>query len=150
MVNIIMESLIPENTIKDLLPQKAPFRMVSHLIKFEETTLTTGLSIEENNIFIEDGYFNESGMIENMAQSIALHISYGYSLKNTKAPIGYIGAIKSVVLYDRPKINEFITTEVEVLKEFMGVTLIESRIICDNKVLMTAQMKTFLSEEPAQ
>lgn len=144
-----MNSLIPENKIRELLPQKAPFTMVSHLLKFEEKTITTGLTIDEENLFIEDGFFNESGMIENIAQSIALHISYGYSLKDIEAPVGYIGAIKNIKLFDRPKSNAIITTEVMVLKEFMGVTLIEGKVLCDNKVLMTAQMKTFLSEEPS-
>lgn len=141
-----MKSIIPESKIKELLPQKSPFKMVSHLVKYDELAVTTGLLIEENNIFIEDGYFNESGMVENIAQSIALHVSYGYSLKETQAPVGYIGAIKEIKLFDRPQSNSFIITEVEIIKEFMGVTLVEGRILLDNKVMMTAQMKTFLTE----
>lgn len=141
-----MKSIISESKIRELLPQKSPFAMVSHLVKYEELTVTTGLLIEENNIFIEDGYFNESGMVENIAQSIALHVSYGYSLKEAQAPIGYIGAIKDIQLFARPKLNSFITTEVEIIKEFMGVTLVEGRILFDNQVMMTAQMKTFLTE----
>jgi len=144
-----MKSLIPESEIKELLPQKAPFRMVSHLVNYEEMAVTTGLLIEDNNIFAEEGFFNESGLIENMAQSIALHISYQYSLNNIEAPVGYIGAIKNIKLYDRPKVNSFITTEVIIIKEFMGVTLIEGKITCDNKVLLTAQMKTFLAADPS-
>ncbi|HLV43235.1 MAG TPA: hypothetical protein VKY37_13220 [Brumimicrobium sp.] len=145
-----MESLIPESKIRELLPQKIPFEMVSHLISFEETTVTTGLTIKNDNIFIENGHFNESGMIENIAQSIALHISYAYSLKKEKAPLGYIGAMKNVKVFGFPKLNDFITTEVQIITEFMGVTLIEGKVICNEKVLMAAQMKTFLSEVPAQ
>lgn len=145
-----MESLIPENQIRELLPQKSPFTMVSHLVKFEEAAITTGLAIEATNIFVENGKFNESGMVENIAQSVALHISYGYSLKNIKAPVGYIGAIKNIKVFGFSKLNDFITTEIKVITEFMGVTLIEGRVICDGEVLMTAQMKTFLSDQPAQ
>jgi predicted hotdog family 3-hydroxylacyl-ACP dehydratase len=145
-----MESLIPENKIRELLPQKAPFAMVSHLIQFDDTTVTTGLYIDESILFIEEGYFNESGMIENIAQSIALHVSYSHSLKNIESPIGYIGAIKNVKFYDRPKLNDFIKTEVQIIEVFMGITLIEGRILCNDKVMMTAQMKTFLSEEPSK
>ena len=142
-----MKSIIAEQKIRELLPQKAPFTMVSHLINFDETAVTTGLSIKADNLFIEEGFFNESGMIENMAQSIALHIGYRYLLMDEEAPIGYIGAINNVKLYNRPKKDEFITTEIEVIQEFMGVTLIQGKVICDNEVMMTAKMKTVLSEE---
>jgi 3-hydroxymyristoyl/3-hydroxydecanoyl-(acyl carrier protein) dehydratase len=143
-----MKSIVSIEKIRELLPQKAPFQMVSHLFKYEETGITTGLTIDENNIFVEDDFFNESGMIENIAQSIALHIGYRYFLLDIEAPVGYIGSVSRVVLHDRPKINDFITTEIEVIKEFMGITLIEGKILCDDKVIMTAQMKTFLSQDP--
>lgn|SRR5690554_5884057 len=143
-----MKSLIPESKIKELLPQKYPFTMVSHLMEFKETSIITGLSIRENNIFIEDGRFNESGMIENIAQSIALHISYGYFNQNKKAPVGYIGAIKNVKVFGFSELNDMIITEVDIISEFMGVTLVEAKIICGDKLLMTAQMKTFLSNDP--
>lgn len=143
-----MKSIISKDKVKELLPQKFPFQMVSHLLEYEEDSIVTGLHITKDNIFIENGGFNESGMIENIAQSIALHISYRYFKQGIEAPVGYIGSISKVVLTDFPLLGENITTQIDVIKEFMGVTLVQGKILSDDKVIMTAQMKTFLSEEP--
>lgn len=142
-----MKSIISAEMIADLLPQKHPFGMVSHLVDYQLDSVETGLLIEGDNIFVENGFFNESGMIENIAQSIALHTSYSYFLRNEKAPIGYIGSIKHVKLISHPKVNTEITTKVEVIKEFGGVTLVNGKIIQNGEVLMEAQMKTILAEE---
>lgn len=141
-----IKSLIPENEIRELLPQKAPFTMVSHLIRYEKEAITTGLKIDDNNLFIEDGCFNESGMIENMAQSIALHTSYDFFLREEEAPVGYIGTISNVKLFKRPKLNNYITTKVEIIQEFMGITLVTGKVICNNEILLEAKMKTFITE----
>ncbi|RFC54906.1 hypothetical protein [Brumimicrobium aurantiacum] len=141
-----MESIISEHEIQNLLPQKAPFTMVSHLLSFDSESIKTGLNIEDHNIFIEEGCFNESGMIENIAQSIALHIGYRYQLLNIEAPLGYIGAVNKVQLFKRPKVNSEIVTVVNVIKEFMGVTLVEGKVLCNDEIMLTASMKTVLSE----
>ena len=139
-----MDSIISTEKIKELLPQKAPFVMVSHLIEYSKEAITTGFPIEKENLFIEDGYFNESGMIENIAQSIALHTSYDFYLRNEEAPVGYIGTINKVKLFKRPKLNEFITTKVEIIKEFMGITLVTGQITCEDEIIFEAEMKTFV------
>ena len=38
--------------------------------------------------------FVESGIIEHMAQSVALHTGYQFYLRKEQAPTGYIGSIK--------------------------------------------------------
>lgn len=141
-----MESIIPTEKIKELLPQKAPFVMVNYLLEYSKTSITTGLSIKKENIFIEDGYFNESGMIENIAQSIALHTSYDFYLRNEESPIGYIGTIDNIKLFGRPKLDNYITTKVEIIQEFMGVTLVKGKIVCDNEIMLEAKMKTYIAK----
>lgn len=60
----------------DLIPQKAPFVMVDTLYSSNETTTCTGLLISESNILCKNGYFQEPGLIEHMAQSAALRVGY--------------------------------------------------------------------------
>ena len=88
-----MESILDKNTVEDLLPQKFPFVMVDSLFSYEETSLTSGFTIKEDNIFADNGNFAESGLIEHMAQSVALHTGYNFFLKKEQAPTGYIGSI---------------------------------------------------------
>tara|TARA_R110002111_G_scaffold117767_1_gene180085 strand:+ start:91 stop:516 length:426 start_codon:yes stop_codon:yes gene_type:complete len=141
-----MDTIITKSKVEELLPQKKPFVMVSFLYDFKETSITTGFEILEDNLFVENNEFNESGLIENMAQSIALHTNYDFFLKNKKAPTGYIGSIKNVKLLALPKVGEIIKTNVQVLQEFMGVTLVDATVTCGDKEIISAQLKTVLAE----
>lgn len=141
-----MDTIITKSKVEELLPQKKPFVMVSFLYDFKETSITTGFEILKDNLFVENDEFNESGLIENMAQSIALHTNYDFFLKNKKAPTGYIGSIKNVKLIELPKVGETIKTNVQVLQEFMGVTLVDATVTCGDKEIITAQLKTVLAE----
>lgn len=141
-----MESIISTEKVKELLPQKEPFVMVDHLLKYSKETITTGFPINTNNLFIEDGVFNESGMIENIAQSVALHTSYDYYLQQEEAPVGYIGTINNIQLFKRPKPNDYLITKIKILQEFMGITLVEGEVICNDEVLLKGKMKTFIAE----
>lgn len=142
-----MESIISLEKVKDLLPQKYPFAMVDSLLTYEEESVLTSYTVEENDIFAINGVLNESGLIENFAQSIALHTSYGYFLRNEKAPIGYIGSISNLKVYDFPKVGDKIETSVTIVKEFMGITLVEGETRYQGEVILTAKMKTFIAEE---
>lgn len=141
-----MESIVSTKTIKELLPQKTPFVMVNDLLDYSKEEITTGFTIQTDNLFVEDGYFNESGLIENIAQSIALHTSYDFYLRKEEAPVGYIGTISNIQLYKRPKSDNYITTKVEIIKEFMGITLVWGQVFLGKELLLEAKMKTFIAE----
>lgn len=142
-----MQSIIPEEKIRELLPQKYPFVMVNGLLEYDQKKIVTNFLIEKENIFTENDSLNEAGMIENIAQSVALHTGYACHLKNQNAPVGYIGNISQVKLFDFPKLDETIRTEVTVIGEFLNITLVEGKIMANNKTMMTLKMKTFISEE---
>jgi predicted hotdog family 3-hydroxylacyl-ACP dehydratase len=139
-----METLISKVRIEELLPQKSPFVMVSALYDYQELSIVTGFEIKKDNLFIEEGRFNESGLIENIAQSIALHTNYNFFLQNKKAPVGYIGSVTNVNVFKLPRVGETIQTSVMLLQEFMGVTLVEATVTCGSEVLISAKMKTVL------
>lgn len=141
-----MESILDKNTVEDLLPQKFPFVMVDSLFSYGETSLTSGFTIKEDNIFADNGNFAESGLIEHMAQSVALHTGYNFFLKKEQAPTGYIGSIKEIVINEIPKINDKIVTEVKILQEFMGITLVDISTKLNDKEIAFGQMKTVLAK----
>ena len=141
-----MESILEKNKVEELLPQKFPFVMVDSLFLYEETALTAGFTIKEDNIFADNGSFAESGLIEHMAQSVALHTGYNFFLKKEQAPTGYIGSIKEIVIHEIPKINDKIVTEVKILQEFMGITLVDISTKLNDKEIAFGQMKTVLAK----
>lgn len=140
-----MENKLPtsdQNFVESLIPQQFPFVMVNSIAAYSETQLISGFEIKEDNIFVQDGIFQASGLIEHQAQSVALHTGYQFYLLGKEAPTGYIGAIKSFEAEVLPKVGDQLTTEATILNEMMGVTLVEIITKMNETVIAKSQMKT--------
>lgn len=142
-----MISLLPITDISKLIPQKTPFVLVDTLLEFTPTTVRSSYTIPEGNLFLKNNSLLEPGLIENMAQTVALHTGYDYFLKGEEAPTGYIGSIKKVTLLDLPKLGDTITTEATILHEFMGVTMVEIKVYnVQNEIIAFGEMKTVIAK----
>lgn len=141
-----MNVTFPVAEIADLIPQKVPFVMVDTLLDFTKTHLKSSFTILPENLFIENNHFQEPGLVENMAQTVALHTGFDYFLRNEPAPTGYIGSIKKVEVFELPKIGDTITTKAKILHEFMGVTMVEVVVYdVSHNEIAKAQMKTVIA-----
>lgn len=138
--------LLEKETVENLLPQKLPFVMVDAMYSYTETSLISGLKIQNDNIFTENNIFLEAGLIEHMAQSVALHTGYQFFLRNETAPTGYIGSIKEIEIKKLPEINDSIQSEVTILQEFAGITLVNIVTKLNNEEIANGQMKTVLAK----
>ncbi|REC74205.1 hypothetical protein DRF60_18190 [Chryseobacterium elymi] len=128
--------------VESLIPQRFPFVMVHELTEYSDDRLVSGFEIKEDNLFIQDGTFQASGLIEHQAQSVALHTGYKYYLLGKEAPTGYIGAIKSFEAEALPKIGDRLISEVTILNEVMGVTLVDIVTKLNSSIIAKSQMKT--------
>ncbi|UTX46986.1 hypothetical protein [Chryseobacterium sp. MA9] len=140
-----MENRLPtsdKDFVESLIPQRFPFVMVHELSDYSENHLLSGFEIKEDNLFIQDGLFQASGLIEHQAQSVALHTGYKYYLLGKDAPTGYIGAIKSFEAEMLPKVGDHLKSEVTILNEIMGVTLVDIVTKLNGEVIAKSQMKT--------
>jgi predicted hotdog family 3-hydroxylacyl-ACP dehydratase len=140
-----MENKLPtsdQNFVESLIPQRFPFVMVNSIAAYSENHLISGFEIKEDNIFVQDGIFQASGLIEHQAQSVALHTGYQFYLLGKEAPTGYIGAIKSFEAEVLPKVGDQLITEATILNEMMGVTLVEIITKINETVIAKSQMKT--------
>jgi len=140
-----MENKLPtsdQNFVESLIPQRFPFVMVNSIADYSETQLISGFEVKEENIFVQDGVFQASGLIEHQAQSVALHTGYKYYLLGKEAPTGYIGAIKTFEADALPKVGDILKTEATILNEMMGVTLVEIITKINDTVIAKSQMKT--------
>lgn len=131
-----------QNFVENLIPQKFPFVMVNSISEYSEEHLVSGFTIKEDNIFVHEGVFQASGLIEHQAQSVALHTGYKFYLLGKEAPTGYIGAIKSFEAETLPKTGDQLVSEVKIINEMMGVTLVEIVTKIDNEVIAKSEMKT--------
>ena len=134
-----------KNFIGKLIPQKAPFMMVDKLLHFEEKKVVAGLTISEDNIFTQNNRFTAPGLIEHMAQTVALYTGYQFFLKEESAPTGYIGAIKKAEIFELPSVGNELKTTVIILHDIMGVTLVTAETESDGKVIASSEMKTVLA-----
>lgn len=137
--------ILDSGFVGSLIPQKFPFVMVDKLLSFSDNEVIAGLQVTQDNIFENQGVFQESGLIEHMAQSVALFTGYQFYLKNEPAPTGYIGSIKSIEIIELPKLSDDVITTVSVLHEFMGVTLVDIVSRVNDKEIAKGQMKTVLA-----
>ena len=144
-MNLLSDIITDKTFVESLIPQKKPFIMVDKLIFFSEEKVVSGLTVSEENIFSKNNTFTAPGVIEHMAQTVALYTGYQYFLKNLPAPTGYIGAIKKVEIFQLPKMLDELVTSVKILHEIMGVTLVQIDTICDGTVIAKSEMKTVIA-----
>ncbi len=131
--------------LQTLIPQKRPFVMVDALIEHTEARIVSHFTIPADNIWVSEMHLAAPGLIENMAQTVALHTGYKYYLLKKQAPIGYIGAIKKAEIFQLPQVSETLVTTVEILHDIMGVTLVQAKVECKGILLASGEMKTALA-----
>jgi predicted hotdog family 3-hydroxylacyl-ACP dehydratase len=132
--------------VESLIPQRFPFVMVDKLYSYSETELVSGFTIPSDAIFLEKDSFTESGVIEHMAQSVALHTGYQFYLNNMQAPTGYIGSIKDIRIHKLPKLQDELITTLTILQEFAGITLVDVVTKLNDVEIARGQMKTVLAK----
>ncbi|MCB0456242.1 MAG: hypothetical protein R2776_01075 [Flavobacteriaceae bacterium] len=141
--NIITDTVFLEK----LIPQSAPFVMVDELLYFSEEKVVSGLTVNNTNLFTYQNKFTAPGIVEHMAQTVALYTGYQYFLKGEPAPIGYIGAIKKVEINTLPNVSNKLVTTATILHEFMDVTLVSIETQCNSVTIAMSEMKTVLAKK---
>lgn len=133
---------ISEIDIKTLLPQQVPFVMVDRLLQCDKIITRTEFTIRQENLFVQNERFIESGLVENIAQTCAARMGYINSVVHDgNVKIGFIGSVKNMNIYSLPKINDTISTRVEVLNEVFNITLVNAEIRCGEILIADCEMK---------
>ena len=129
--------------ILQYIPQRKPIVMVHELLEANDDHIITQLAIEPDNVFVTSGFFAEPGMVENIAQTAAVHVGYQCSLKKLPIPIGYIAAIKDLKIKALAKENSTITTSVRVVNKVLDITVVHGKIEHEGKLLCSCEMRIF-------
>lgn len=133
--------------IFELIPQREPMVMVNEHISTENNVTLTSFSVEPDTMFLENHCLTEAGLIENIAQSAAVHsgILFKQSGKD-KAPVGFIATIQELQINFHPRIGNLLQTEIKFLDEVLGVSIIEGTVFCNHEIAANCKMKIFLKE----
>jgi len=121
--------------------------MIGTLTCFDEVKTVTETTIAADNIFVDDGRFSASGLIENVAQTCAARIGFvnKYILGNG-ITIGVIGAVRKLVINSLPAVGQTITTTVEIVSEVFGMTLAKATVTCEGEELLSTEIKISVRE----
>ncbi|PZR30103.1 MAG: hydroxymyristoyl-ACP dehydratase [Azospira oryzae] len=141
-----MEVIATGEEILKYIPQRAPMVMVSDLHHADEKSALTGLRIEDQNLFVDHSLFTEPGIVEHIAQSIALQAGYGFIKAGKNVPVGYIAAVKNLTINYLPEVNQELTTRVEVINNVMNVVLVSAEVKCHDQQVATCEMRVFIKE----
>jgi len=143
----VTEELLRSIDIHTVLPQQEPFVMVGILTKFDLSTSTTETEVKESNIFVDEGLFAPSGMMENIAQTCAARIGfYNRYILEKDVQIGYIGAIRDFKILGTAGVGDLMTTTVDVDEELFGMTLASARVSVGDRLVAKAQIKLAVKE----
>ena len=138
----ITEEFLRSIDVHTVLPQQDPFVMIGRLVHFEMMTSTTETEISEDNIFVDNGRFSASGMMENIAQTCAARVGfYNKYILHKDVQVGFIGAVRNYVINDLAETGSVITTRVDILEEVFGMTLATAEVSCNGKIIATAEIK---------
>ncbi|MFL5763260.1 MAG: hydroxymyristoyl-ACP dehydratase [Bacteroidia bacterium] len=138
--------------VSALIPQKPPMEMVDKLWSNDDTTTVSGFHIEADNVFCENGFFTEPGLTENIAQTAALRLGYMIAemRKNGETgppPLGYIGAVKNLLIHRLPPSGSELLTEVVVQANVFEVTLITAKSTFNGTLAAECEMKIFIKKD---
>ena len=114
--------------ILSFIPQREPFVMIDTLLFADETTARTNFTISADNIFCTNNEFSEAGLLENIAQTVA--VGTGRRVRNWNKDVsdGYIGAFKNFEVLSLPKLNDVMLNEVFVTDTILNTINVKEKI----------------------
>lgn len=139
--------------IPDIIPQCQPLIMVDRLTYFDPLVVKTVFRIREDHIFCHNGYLEEAGLIENIAQTCAARTGYEVKMQlkgDGSIKIGYIGMIKQMEISRNPLVGEQLETTVEIVEDVFSTTLVATEVKVGDEVIATCDMKIFLTDTNSQ
>jgi predicted hotdog family 3-hydroxylacyl-ACP dehydratase len=137
---------LPVENIIPLIPQKPPFVMVSKLLYTDAELTRSSFTVNGDNVFVKDNLFQEAGLMENIAQTAALRAGYLAQIEDKPVAVGYIGAVSSFEIFDLPKVDDEIITEITVENQIFDITVLSGRVWLNKNLLAKCEMKLFISK----
>ena len=132
----------------DLIPQRPPMVMLDELVEVKDDSAVSRLTILPQNILVDNGFFVEEGMLENVAQTCAAMAGFQRLSANEEIQKGFIVGIKDVVVHRRPQIDKTITTSVKTVMNVMNMKVISAHVRDKDGECLDCEMRIFLEENP--
>ncbi|WP_159471685.1 hypothetical protein [Dyadobacter sp. 3J3] len=133
--------IITKENITNFIPHRAPFLMIDNLIFADAERFESDFFIEENNVLVRSGYFEESGLIENIAQTCAAGFGFLDHGNGAEPKIGFIGAVTKLEVFELPAIHSKINTIVTPTYQLGNIFLVKGENYCNGRKLLECEIK---------
>lgn len=120
--------------------------MVDELVFSDEYITRTSFRISGDNVLVVNGEFTEAGLMENIAQTAAAGTGYIAQAGNKPVALGYIGSVKNFEVFELPKVNDELLTEVKIEEQVFDMTVISGTVKCNDVLMARCEMNIFISK----
>lgn len=138
--------ILGKEKIHLILPQREPFIMIDSLLEHDETSTTTQLTVDADNLMVSNGFFSAAGHLENLAQTAAAYLGYTAYINGQPAPLGFIASVKNYNVIERAKVNETIISRIEYQSAILNIHIVKATCVCNGKEINNAELRIFIQE----
>ena len=142
--------------INHFLPHRAPMLMIDVLKQLTTTSVTSVFEINSSNVFVENNFFSEVGLIENAAQTCSCIVGQSYFLtrdneiKENVKLVGFISGIKKATVFTLPMVNQTIKTSATLVSRFdtddYSICTMKCATHQDENLLLESEINLFIQE----
>ena len=152
--------------VLELLPQRLPFIMIDELTHLDSASAKTMFKVREDNLFCKNGAMEESGLIENIAQTCSAMIGLKNRMENNPSEIndnfvsgqqnnpvsdnikiGVIVIVYSLEMKRRPLVGENLETSLTIEEAFPPATVVQSEVRIVDEIIAACRMKLLLTDK---
>lgn len=138
--------IVAKDAITDYIPHRPPFVMVDNLVSATRERFESDFTVTGDNVLVRDGFFQETGLIEHIAQTCAASFGYLDREEGGAPKIGFIGAVSKVLVTELPPVGGTIRTVVTPLHQLGNIYLVKGESFLDGRILLGCELKIVVSE----
>ena len=142
--------------IRTYLPHRAPMLMVDMIVAMDKESVETIFTLKDDNIFVQDNTFIESGLIENAAQTCAAIVAKDFFIdennqdKENVEVIGFISALKTLKIHRLPAVGNTINTKSSLASTFVSdaytLCTMKCETYCNEELILEGEINLFIQE----
>lgn len=141
--------------VSNFLPHRPPFLMIDKVLVLNDEQVSTSFKIREDNLFLENNYFSEMGLVENAAQTCSSIVGKSFfnddDVEGEGANlIGFISAIKKTTLFSCPKVGSTIISSAKLTSRYdtdsYSVCALECNIYEDAVQLLSCELNLVIKD----
>jgi 3-hydroxyacyl-[acyl-carrier-protein] dehydratase len=130
------------NDILELIPQRPPFVLVDG---FNNVKRSSTFTVPANHILVENGQLLEAGIVEHMAQSIAVLFAKEAQMNghNVDVRVGVIGALKKIKIHHQPNVGDTLMSHMLKSHEVLQAQIVTIQTLVNNQIISEGELTIF-------